>query len=121
MFARSLSDEMLKKCLFWSGGNKLHIEMRMNKYECTLFLTAASPLPGKTQQLNYPRDSNQRAALQVIHHPPKLVKAARHISVFGKQLLGRDKLCVQAKLMTAAEIQSSTLPEVVHQQESSSR
>ena len=102
---------MLKKCLFWSGGNKLHIEMRMKKYECTLFSTAASPLPGKTQQ-NYPKDSNQRAAFQVIQHPPK------HTSVFGIQLLGRNKLCVQAKLMTAAEIQSSTLPEVVHQQES---
>ena len=50
--------------------------------------------------------------------PPKLLKAAKHTSVFGKQLLGRNKLCVQAKLMTAAEIQSSTLPEVVHQQES---
>ena len=71
----------------------------------------------KNSTNNYPKDFNQRAALQVIHHPPKLVKAARHISVFGKQLLGRNKLCVQAKLMTAAEIQSSTLPEVVHQQE----
>ena len=96
----------------------MYIEMRMKIYEWTLFLTAASPPPGKTQQLNYPKDSNQRAALQVIHHPPKLVKAARHISVFGKQILSRNKLCVQAKLMTCAEIQSSTLPEVIHQQES---
>ena len=86
--------------------------MRMKIYEWTLFLTAASPPPGKTQQLNYPKDSNQRAAFQVIQQPQK------HTSVFGKQLLGRNKLCVQAKLMTAAEIQSSTLPEVVHQQES---
>ena len=31
--ARRLSDEMLKKCLFWSGGNKLHIEMRMRPRE----------------------------------------------------------------------------------------
>ena len=102
----------------------MYIEMRMKIYEWTLFLTAASPPPGKTQQLNYPKDSNQRAAFQVNPQwtpqstPPKLLKAAKHTSVFGKQLLGRNKLCVQAKLMTAAEIQSSTLPEVVHQQES---
>ena len=110
MFARRLSDEMLKKCLFWSGDNKLHIEMRMRprekkemrmkKYECTLFFNSRISPSRKNSTTIPPRTPTKAAFKMTPPTPPKLLKAAKHTSVFGKQLLSRNKFCVQAKLMT---------------------
>ena len=78
----------------------MYIEMRMKIYEWTPFLTAASPPPGKTQQLNYPKDSNQRAAFQVnpqwTPHPQNCLKQQNTLVCLGNNFsAGTNYVCKQ--------------------------